>query len=364
MSSLYYFNPTVDLELANGSPFYIPPKGLQVFGSDLESIMLWIMQEGDWLYTHKPLSHTFKSYLKKYNILPKIIAMSDSDHLTISDVQPWGWSPYVEQKFKHRYNCPLDIKQHKHISDRSYANALLSKISEQDFISYQTPVVCKSNDEIRAVQKQWRQVVIKSPHSSSGRGLQMLRKSMLNESNLQWISGVLKEQGAVILEPLYNKQFDLSYHFKSNGKEIQCIGICVFNTNSNGQYQSTFIGEWKHFIPAHLHKMVSKTQSLLSDLLTNERVHEKYVGFFGVDAFIHLHNETFKIQPIVEINFRNTMGLVALNVGERLGLNKATFSIEKITKDLKNNIESSDVLLPISDIYSAQKVAALVQILK
>jgi predicted ATP-grasp superfamily ATP-dependent carboligase len=68
------------------------------------------------------------------------------------------------------------------------------------------------------------------------------------------------------------------------------------------------------FIPVlHLWKIKEAVVSILTEVFGFE-----YRGYLGVDMLIYRHNNTFAVHPLMEINVRNTMGLVALQLSNRL----------------------------------------------
>ena len=161
-------------------------------------------------------------------------------------------------------------------------------------------------------------VVLKAPLSSSGRGIQIIRKRTLNTSNKQWISGVLKQQHYLIAEPFLNKVTDLSFQFFiGNQMQVEYLGYSFFETNSNGQYKGTLINPaLQDIFPdaeiSGIEKMIQLTAQILGTELELSDYCKYYRGYLGVDSMIFCEDNEIKIQPCIEINCRLNMGILAL----------------------------------------------------
>jgi hypothetical protein len=110
--------------------------------------------------------------------------------------------------------------------------------------------------------------------------------------------------------------------FQSDGNgNIRFNGLAVFSTHSTGAYCGNLLGSQsdleKHltaFIPAaHLRAVQETVASILA-----EEFGSVYRGYLGVDMLVYRKDNIFAIHPFIEINLRNTMGLVALQLSSRL----------------------------------------------
>lgn len=159
---------------------------------------------------------------------------------------------------------------------------------------------------------------MKAPLSSSGRGIQIIRSKTLKPPHKEWISGILKQQKYVVAEPLLNKLLDISFQFHVDSKTgLSYLGHTFFETNSNGQYQSTLIRpNIKNLIPdveeSELKEIIRTTAGKLKKVLQDSDYTRFYEGFLGVDALIFRSENRLKIQPCIEVNCRMNMGILSM----------------------------------------------------
>jgi hypothetical protein len=180
-----------------------------------------------------------------------------------------------------------------------------------------------SLDEIELLLGKQAPLVLKAPLSSSGRGIQMIRKPSLNNANKQWISGILKQQNYLIAEPLLEKITDLSFQFQIKSEsEVEYLGYSVFTTNTNGQYQGTLINpDLQKMLPetgSDFYEVIGTTAEILTNALKQSVYSQSYQGFLGIDAIIFWHDNRIKIQPCIEINCRMNMGILALYIEKKI----------------------------------------------
>jgi hypothetical protein len=120
------------------------------------------------------------------------------------------------------------------------------------------------------------------------------------------------------------KIVDFSFQFTiTNNGEPEYLGYSFFETNTNGQYKSTFIHPENG--KSEIAEIIRKTTSFIN--ITAERlktalkhsVYAKYHrGFLGIDAMIYRDENSLKIQPCIEINSRMTMGILTMFIEKRV----------------------------------------------
>jgi hypothetical protein len=166
--------------------------------------------------------------------------------------------------------------------------------------------------------KDHQAIVLKAPLSSSGRGIQIIRGKILNNSNKAWISGILKQQNYLIAEPYLEKLADLSFQFRiSESAEIDYLGFTFFETNSNGQYKGSLIHTgiadiFQDENENELEEMLINTANIIGEVLKSSMYVCFHRGFLGVDAMIFMDEQRLKIQPCIEINCRMNMGILTI----------------------------------------------------
>ena len=336
-SNVFYFNPTCELAVANGSFSYMPPLLLQKMESDLAILPFVFATENDFVLTENPPSSEFIQQLKDagFNV-PRFRNLAELEAFpegTFDAISPWGWSPAAHFKLRNlKEKCGEEFKTSpvfnwnenaKFLFERATSlNFLIDLLNQNPFHGFidrsMSGVIVTSIEEIESVLSKKQELVLKAPLSSSGRGIQFIRNGILNNSNKQWISGVLKQQKYVIAEPILEKLADFSFQFRiSSESEIDYLGLSFFETNTNGQYKGSFIhqeltdiftNEGSEKLPGRI-KLAAHAIKEALKLSVYAKWHR---GFLGVDAMLIRNGEQILIQPCVEINCRANMGILTL----------------------------------------------------
>lgn len=330
-ANIYYFNPTCELAVANGSFSYLPPLLLREMEQNLSALPFVFATENDFVLTGNHQSDQFLNYLSQKGFkLPKFRTISELEALpegSFNAIIPWGWSPAAHFKFKNlKEKCTGDVsiwqEQCRLLYERKTSMELLKDILENNpFEWLATPSAIGqlvfNPEEIELLLEEHQKLVLKAPLSSSGRGIQIIRKSKLNNANKQWISGILKQQKYLIAELLLEKVIDLSFHFEIESETIiNDLGFTFFETNSNGQYKGTYIHPDIHKLIPEITNSEEFTIRLrtvsnaLKESLSNSVYSRLYKGFLGVDALLFREEDKLKIQPCIEVNCRMNMGIL------------------------------------------------------
>lgn len=349
LSDIFYFNPTCEFAIANGSPNWQPNKLLQKMEDDMSSLPLFFGKKDDYVLVKHLPSYDFISTLNQLGVeSPKFIlkaeAFNNSEFVNLSKnrLLPWGWSPAIHKLFSPlKVSCSKEFKQsvvadwkpeHRELTSRKFAAEilfqLLPRISSEIIIpESHLPKICTSQTDFEMAIKQWGEIMVKAPWSSSGRGLQPITKTPVHPKVWEKVLGIIKEQGYAIAEPYLKKEFDFSFQFEIKQGKVQFLGISNFSTNKKGQYEGNFLNG----LPAELDKNVQefteaaidKIRNPLIKLLENSKLAIYYEGVFGIDTLVFLdENNQLKINPCLEINLRHTMGLLSLKLEKLIYKNK------------------------------------------
>ena len=356
--NIYIFNPTSEMAISNGTVSFMPNKILTRFEQDLDLLPICYAEEEDVILVHQIPDTKFIESLQnvgfkmpRFELFPQALTNQAFLKEEKANLKPWGWSPrihhqlapfknqcseaYLNQpnvcwKTEHKelYSRKLALKCLKHITFNTHSDKYISK----DIF----PILCTNQSEVEELQNKWQQIVIKSPWSSSGRGLQVLRKAFINKSVEQILSGVFKRQGYVMVEALVDKQLDFSVQFYSDGKgQLEFLGFGFFHTNDKCQYKANFIGSIPKLFSQSLNKEEQKR--LINDInkaLKKYNIADEYCGYLGVDCMLFLDTKgQMKVQPCLEINLRYNMGIIALKLNPYIhSESKGTFNIYADTK--------------------------------
>lgn len=345
-NDVFYFNPTCELAVANGSFSYMPPLLLSKFENDCSVLPFVFSTSGDFVLTEsKPSSEFIKRLTAAGFEMPEFCNLNEltsESSANLNSIFPWGWSPaahFILKGLKDKCSPEFQIssvfswkEEHKTLFERMTSLHFLNDFLRQnplDFFINQEMMgtIVTSIEEIGNLLEKQNRLVIKSPVSSSGRGIQIIRKSALNSSNIQWISGILNQQKYLIAEPFLDKIADLSFQFRITDKnEPEYLGYSVFETNTNGQYKCSLIHpqiEINGFaeIFRETGEMIEITASRLKMALKNSIYKEVHRGFLGIDAIIYRDSEGLKIQPCIEINSRMNMGILTILIEKKIDKN-------------------------------------------
>ena len=343
---IYFFNPTCELAVANGSMNFMAPAQLRRFENELSTLPWILARPDDIVLADRIPANQFTDRLESAGFrLPsfrvKESSLSDPAFLSAEKgfLFPWGWSPSA-----HKLLSPLKLgccpeflnspvaewrEIHRKLYSRKSALNILQHIikenlSDQIISPGDLPEICTTHKHIIALQQKWGKVVVKSPWSSSGRGLQILRQNEYNQTNHQVITGYLKQQGFVVAEPWHNKVLDLSFQFFSYGNgRIESRGLTSFSTDHSGRYTGNDLQEippdLTPDVKDFLYENQKEVERTLHHILTLSNYSTDYYGWFGVDALIFRSpDKKLRFHPCIEINCRFTMGAIALNLRTHL----------------------------------------------
>lgn len=339
--NVYYFNPTCELAIANGSFSYMPPKLLRDFETDCSILPFVFASEADYILTEcKPAQKFINRICDLGFSVPSFLSIKEvGSQSALGHLFPWGWSPathFILKDLKDKC-CPkfkespvfMWKEEHKTLFERMTSltflkNFLEENSSEQYIEMVRTGTRVTSCEEIEQFLKKYAPLVLKAPLSSSGRGIQIIRKPTLNASNRQWISGVLNQQQYVIAEPFLDKVTDLSFQFKiTDMGEPEYLGYSIFETNSNGQYKSTLLHPRMNTLgfseqPSKVEELIEASARRLTRQLKHSPFTLFHRGFMGVDAMIYNDQDQLKMQPCIEINSRMNMGILSLHIEKHI----------------------------------------------
>jgi hypothetical protein len=334
---VFYFNPTCELAVANGSFSYMPPLLLQEMERDLAALPFIFCTENDFVIIETKPSDKYIEQLNNWGFkTPRFCTLSELESMpadSFDEICPWGWSPAAHFKLKKlKEKCSEEFRSnpsynwqqtHQLLFERStslnFLTNILNKNPEPWFINKSLiGVQVTSLEEIEKMMREHQALVLKAPLSSSGRGIQIIRSKTLNNSNKAWISGVLKQQNYLISEPYLEKLADLSFQFRITEEGgIEYLGYTFFETNSNGQYKGTMINaKAADVIPDKYvdepEELINQTARIIRKELKSSVYASSYYGLLGVDAMLFRNDRRLMVQPCIEVNCRMNMGILTL----------------------------------------------------
>jgi hypothetical protein len=342
-ADVFYFNPTCELAIANGSFSYMPPRLLRQFENDCSVLPFVFGNPRDFVLTDKIPSRDYILKLSdagfeipEFCKLDELVSRNDE---SFDSIIPWGWSPAAHFILKDlKAKCSQEFQEspvfnwkeeHKILFERKTSLQFLTDFLKQNTLDFYiekafSGTIVTEIAEIEELLKFQASVVLKAPLSSSGRGIQIIRKPTLSNSNRQWVSGILNQQKYLIAEPYLDKIADISFQFRITDKsEPEYLGRSVFETNTNGQYKCTFIHpEIGNSVFLEMFKETKKMIDITAERLKKALKHSVYAmhhrGFIGIDALIYRDILGLKIQPCIEINCRMNMGILSMQIEKKI----------------------------------------------
>lgn len=220
------------------------------------------------------------------------------------------------------------------------ASQSVRRLAEEFELDYHAPacsLVTEINDKTDAVQKfpqvpgseiledalqlkRWfteneGKVVLKKPFGQAAAG-NLVTDNV--EEALQFCQAEWTVGRSVLGEPWLKRIFDFSTQWKiTEGADIQYLGATQLENDTRGQYIGTVLDE-EHVLFEGKRKFLGEhflaAIQFLSDIKKNG-----YFGYVGLDAMIYQDSQTGapKLQPIVEVNARQTMALAVIRMKKR-----------------------------------------------
>ena len=259
MPSLHYFNPGHETAVWQGRPNYTPPANVRVMMRDLAYLPAWYGEAGDFVLVEqvdeaRVLDFREQLVLMQEN-LPQPVGRKALKHgrvrLPECEAAAWGWSPQAVAHFRALGQTYLRVpdwkEEYKELTARQTAARCLRLLKEflPEADLPEVPVFCSTESELRAFldRHTGAACLLKSPFSSSGRGLLWLPEARLGEKEAAWARGVMEKQGAVSVELALEKLQDCAWEFYVDGAGgIRYEGLSVFGTGERGAYSGNLLG--------------------------------------------------------------------------------------------------------------------------
>lgn len=289
---LLVFNPENDMALASGLSGYTAPEAIERYSRSQWMLpRLWAGEDDlvwDW----------------KQNLSDK----------NITEVVPWGWSKALVYRLSKagvkREVMPSDavLNGLRTLSSRVFTSKLQRELGLD-------VAVCTTWKEVESFQRCIGPSVMKAPWSSSGKGLMMVSSPTARG----WMQNTVAREGAVVCERWMDRVQDFALEFTvEESGAVRYEGLSVFRTSPFGRYVAhDFVTPEDQ--RAALMQWVSEEEVQRWCMWWQKRLEEvdirafSYVGPMGVDMLVDADG---RINPCVELNWRMTMGHVALLRGK------------------------------------------------
>lgn len=326
--SVYVFNPDYDMAMANFTPYYKAPAEIIRMAADLSVLPVWFANEGCGVKVdslervelfHRQLSEVCRAG-ESWN---KCFRWADStgwtDKWFSACYTPWGWTPSLVHRLRQEgvENSYLPsfekLFRIRYLSSRQRCLEVLPAFSDWDGICGEMKW-CTDLQEVENFIREKGDIILKAPWSGSGRGLWKISAASWNSSLAGWVSRILKVQGGIMAEPIYNKVVDFAMEFIADEEGVRFMGYSYFETDVHGNYKANCLMS-NSAIEARLSQYVqvdllNKVRVTLEQVLTH-LLEQDYQGYLGVDMMVCREERGFRIHPCVEINLRMNMGVLS-----------------------------------------------------
>ena len=319
------------MALAAGTKGFTPPEAARGMRCWFGFLPAFWADEGDVIIVDdvtsaKQRAEGFQRWLPNVSFLSLDECRKRSMTEIPAGIDVWGWDDAIRWQL-HKAAPRIDriLPEEKTIADirrrshrQSSIHVLNDLVGANDFTIGERFCLLQA-EEVDALLGEWRQMVVKMPWSSSGRGVRYFRDRM-TDREMRFVANAIRQQGAIIAEPWYDRVMDLAMEFTADGKgRVAYEGLSLFDT-SHGAYTGNLLisEEQKYAVLSQYIDVgwVDRVRDQLLDILAKETV-DIYAGPLGVDMMVVRHGQHNLLHPCVEINLRRTMGHVALSVARR-----------------------------------------------
>ena len=355
---LHVFNPEHDIALAANLSNFTSPRA----GRELRRDLAWLpslwADDGDWVLTDNKQAAV--EQLKALPVTLKDVRLIDKRELKTAcenglpdgfSIEPWGWDKAICHELVH---CGVPesllpsterLESIRKMSHRGWAaEHLLPHIIYNIKGTVGSSTCVKSAEEVEESFARMGRCVVKSPWSSSGRGVRFIENASQLAALDGWIRNVIEHQGSIMVEPMYRKIADFAMEFRSTENGVEYQGLSVFSTKGTA-YTGNLIAteaEKMQMLSRHIPaEILENVKNIITDRLSPV-FKDSYTGSFGIDmmivsnpqpstfiphpsSLINLQPSTINpqpsiIHPCIELNLRQTMGYAALRLSEKSAL--------------------------------------------
>lgn len=311
---LWLFYPENDIALAHGNANFTAPPAAVALRRACEILPLWMAGPCDRVMCSGINEHWLDSVQSTFAIGADVWNHTDFDLYP----SPWGWSAasrrfYADNGFA-ASALPDDgsLELWRRLSHRRTAAEISSELSAVPGLD-----ICPAAVEITDVAvlkrmiEQSGQIVVKSPWSSSGRGVSVADRPHVDEA-LRRAAGTIRRQGSVMAEEYAGRRFEFALLFMCEGGCAKFKGYSLFRSASGG-YEGNVVAPDDYMRDVISNHLSLDKLDTLTDALSHSLtciVAGGYSGPVGADLCIVEGTPTRQIH-LMEINLRYTMGFLA-----------------------------------------------------
>jgi hypothetical protein len=267
---------------------------------------------------------------------------------------PWGWSAAVRRTFINTgFTADVlpsvdKIATMRELSHRRTASAVVT--DAQSLLPFKiapAAIEAKTIEKVEALLNEGKALIMKSPWSSSGRGLLTTRNSA-REDILRQAAGTIRRQGSILVEQEWSKVEDFALLYDADGRGgISFVGFSVFMTNDRGAYIGNRLAS-KDLLHRYLQERFSEIDAVIDAIgkALAKNIAGNYCGPLGVDMMLikSPENDTDTIVAVCEVNLRMTMGRVAHEFAARHFAASSTGAYQVLPTAMTESIDNEPTI--------------------
>lgn len=331
--TLHIFNPSHEEAMAANSPFYCPSVMARRLSIEWGILPILWAKDNDCILLINAEAYRICEWARKWRKNIRLIVPKDLSPVLwqeVERIEPWGWDLRICHLLR-KWDVPERLLPNdetlstiRQLSSRVTTSAmlpLLRKCMEKENIeTIGESVIATKEEDVKLLLRKWKNVMVKSLWSCSGRGVFGLRNKA-TQSEKGRILRLLHQQGGVEIEPRYEIAANFALEFYIGKNETPTFqGLSLFTSSLSGNYtgnwitdQSVIVEELtkKGFQREKINCITDCVVKILQNFISN-----KYEGYLGIDMMLVKTPCKVLLHPCVEINLRRTMGHIALIMHE------------------------------------------------
>lgn len=313
MRRAFLFNPENDIALARNVAAFTPPPAAVALRRAGELLSMWLCREGDGVICDGVNTRWFDRITSDFGLPAR-----PWDHGTAdTEPMPWGWSAAVRRSLAQRgfpaESMPDDrqLADIRELSHRRTAATVARVLAEKlPFEVWPAAVEVSDPAQLTTLLRQGP-CVVKAPWSSSGRGISFTTPDRADSAAVR-AAGVIRKQGSVMVERAADRICDFAMLWDYGPDGCDFAGYSLFETDGCGDYRANTVAP-QPVLESRIAALAGadRLQAIrvaLPDALRSA-IGDRYAGPLGIDMLIAADGT---VDPVVEINFRYTMGFIAL----------------------------------------------------
>lgn len=306
--NLLVFNPEHDYALAHNDEHFMALQSAVQFAQDCAPFMHYLFKGEDNMV-----------------FCPYVTPNQDLSFVHPENIYVWGWDKVVGYQMRQAglaENYLPAVAQMEKIRELSHRKM---SIAAMDYLRQHCPhleipcsaVLLEDISQVGEFIAVHPDAIFKSPYSGNGRG-NLYAHGKLTPTLERQCKGVIRRQGSLLAEPLYPVVQDFAMEFSCAQNQVRFAGYSLFETRFYGYAGNVLCSDSD--IERKLNQWVSTDRLVeirenIQDFL-RQNILPYYEGCVGVDMFVYDEDGVVKVNPMVEINLRMTMGMAAHTIYE------------------------------------------------